>query len=456
MVDVGDVGLRGRTRGPDDALRRLRGHPVTTPVRPGRGRGGVGLLALIAYVPLLLSSPGRMPADTKVYLYLSPGRLLSQAPLTWDTSQFGGWVPHQIIAYLWPQGPWYWTFDQLGVPDWLAHRLWVGTILLLAALGTRWLARLLGLGGTAATVAGVVYMLSPYVLPYLSRTSAMLLPWAALGWIVGLTIRAATSETSRWRHAALLALVLLSCSAVNATAVLMIAPAPVLWLLDAAHRGRITWRRATSTAVRIGILALGVSAWWITMLRTQGSVGADVLGFSESLEATSFTTLATETLRGTGYWLFYIRDDATFATSASQALMENPAVLALTYVLPLVGLLGLALVRWPGRRWAATTLVVGMVLAVGVHPITDPSPLMSGIAENSRSGLALALRSSARATPLVVLALSLGLAALLRSIDSRRRAATPWSALAPAAAVAVALTAMPVVWTAGMVDPDLD
>ena len=327
---------------------------MSSPVRPGRGRGGTVLLALIAYVPLLLSSPGRLPADTKLYLYLSPGRLLSQAPLTWDTSQFGGWVPHQVIAYLWPQGPWYWLFDALGSPDWLAHRLWVGTILFLAALGVRWLARLLDHGPVAATVAGAVYMLSPYVLPYLSRTSAMLLPWAALGWIMGLTIRAATTTGSRWRDPALLALVLFSCSAVNATAVLMIAPAPLLWLGDAALRGRVTWARATSTATRVGILALAVSAWWIAMLRTQGRLGADVLGFSESLEATSFTTLATETLRGTGYWLFYIRDETAFATSASQALMENPAVLALTYVLPLVGLLGLALVRWSGRRWATT------------------------------------------------------------------------------------------------------
>lgn len=429
---------------------------MTTPIRPGRGRGGIALLALIAYVPLLLSAPGRLPADTKLYLYLSPGRLLSQAPLTWDTSQFGGWVPHQVIAYLWPQGPWYWLFDVLGSPDWVAHRLWVGSILLIGALGVRWLARLLEHGTTVATVAGAVYMLSPYVLPYLSRTSAMLLPWAALGWIVGLTIRAATSSGSRWRHPAVLALVLLSCSAVNATAVLMIAPAPVLWLLDASLRGRITWRRATSTALRIGVMSIGVSAWWISMLRTQGRLGADVLGFSESLEATSFTTLATETLRGTGYWLFYIRDDAAFATSASQALMENPAVLALTYVLPLLGLLGLVLVRGSGRRWAATMLVVGMVLAVGVHPIDDPSPLMSGIAENSRGGLALALRSSARATPLVVLALSLGLASLLQHLDQRRRAAAPWSALAPITAVVVAIAAMPVVWTAGMVDPDLD
>ena len=217
----------------------------------------VGLLAAIAYLPALLTKPGRMPADTKLFLYLNPGRLISDAPYTWDTRQFGGWVPHQTIAYLWPQGPWYWVFDTLGVPDWVAHRLWIGTLLFLAALGVYWAARLLGMPKSGAVVAAVVYMLSPYLLPYVSRTSAMLLPWAALGWLVGLTIRSVTSH-HRWRHPALTALVLLSCSAVNATAVLMIAPAPILWLLHATLQRTVSWRRALGAALRIGGLGIAV------------------------------------------------------------------------------------------------------------------------------------------------------------------------------------------------------
>ena len=88
-----------------------------------------------------------MPADTKLYLYLDPGRLVSDAPYTFDGRQFAGWVPHQTISYLWPSGPWYWLFDAIGVPDWIAHRLWIGTILFVAGLGVRWLARLLGIVG---------------------------------------------------------------------------------------------------------------------------------------------------------------------------------------------------------------------------------------------------------------------------------------------------------------------
>nr|MCU0261245.1 DUF3367 domain-containing protein [Ilumatobacteraceae bacterium] len=86
--------------------------------------GGVALLAVLTYLPALSAGHGRMPADTKLYLYLDPGRLVGDAPYTFDPRQFAGWVPHQTISYLWPSGPWYWLFDQAGVPDWLAHRLW--------------------------------------------------------------------------------------------------------------------------------------------------------------------------------------------------------------------------------------------------------------------------------------------------------------------------------------------
>ncbi|HAP74737.1 MAG TPA: hypothetical protein DCR14_01480 [Acidimicrobiaceae bacterium] len=421
--------------------------------RASTTRAGIALLAAIAYLPALLTKPGRMPSDTKVFLYLDPGRLIGDAPFTWDTRQFGGWVPHQVIAYLWPQGPWYWFFDLIGVPDWVAHRLWIGTLLFLGAWGVAWCGRLLGLDRSGALTAAVVYQLSPYVLPYISRTSAMLLPWAALGWIVGLTIKSARAEQRRWRHPALLALVLLSCSAVNATAVLMIAPAPLLWLAHAVWAREIAWRRATGAALRIGVLASGVSLWWIAMLRAQGTYGADVLAYSESLEATSFTSASTEVLRGAGYWLFYVRDPYAFTTTASQPYMESGLAIALSYALVLVCLAGLVAVRWAQRRFAALLVAAGVVLAVGVHPIWAPSPLMQPLADNSRSALSLAIRSSTRAIPMVVLGLALGAGALIGALSATR---SRTRAVAPALVMALAVLNMPVLFNGGLVDPALE
>ena len=91
--------------------------------------------------------------------------------------------------------------------------------------------------------------------------------------------------------------------ATNATALMMIAPAPVLWLLLAAAQRQVTWTRAAGTALRIGALSLAVSLWWIAMLVVQGRYGADVLAYSESLESVSYTSTSTEVWRGLGYWL---------------------------------------------------------------------------------------------------------------------------------------------------------
>ena len=247
-----------------------------------------------------------MPADTKLFLYLDPDRLIGDAPWTFDGRQFAGWVPHQVIAYLWPQGPWFSLGDAAGVPDWIVHRLWIGTLFLAAGAGVLWFGRRCGLGVLAAFAAAAVYQLAPYVLPYVSRTSAMLLPWAGLGWIVGLD-GAGGHQRRSGATAALCALVVASVGAVNATALLMVAPAPILWLLVATLERRIGWSRAATTAVRIGVLSIVVSLWWIVAVVIQGRRGADVLAYSESLESVSFTSTSTEVWRGLGYWLTYIR-----------------------------------------------------------------------------------------------------------------------------------------------------
>jgi arabinofuranan 3-O-arabinosyltransferase len=256
------------------------------------------VLALLAYLPALTAAPGRMPADSKLYLYLDPGAFFGDAGSTFDPGQFAGWVPHQHISYLWPSAPWFWVFDVLGVPDWIAHRLWVGTIMVAAGLGVRWCARLLGLGAVAALAAAVVYQLALYVLPYVSRTSVMLLPWAGLGWIVAFTIRATRRRT--WGDPAAIALIVLTVGAVNATALAMIVPAPALWLVHAVWQRTLGVREGLVVAARVAVLSIAVSLWWIAMLIVQSRYGTDVLPYSESLADVSLTATSAETWRSLG------------------------------------------------------------------------------------------------------------------------------------------------------------
>jgi len=453
--------------------------------RPGGWRGGwlgrhLGLLvlALLAYVPALASSPGRMPADTKLYLYLDPGGLIGRAASTFESAQFAGWVPHQQIAYLWPSGPWFWVFDTLGVPDWVAHRLWIGTIMFAAGAGVRWAARSLGLSPSASTVAALVYQLSPFLLAYISRTSLLLLPWAGLGWIVALTIRAAAATSlsdgdgshgwrdraAEWRDPAIIALIVATIGAVNATALALIIPGPVLWLVHAAWQRSIGRRQALGVALRVGALCCAVSLWWISMLVVQARRGAPVLSFSETLEDVSRNSTGSEVLRALGYWLFYQRDPIGPTTTASLPYLISLTAIAVSFAVVLVGLFGLTVVSWSQRRYAALLVVVGGIIAVGVHPFGSSSPLMALLTGDSGSGLALALRSGTRAIPVLLLGIALGSGALVSSIPawtrhwpkaSRRRRPE----LRTLAAIGVGLLAvvnLPALRDADLVDPALD
>jgi arabinofuranan 3-O-arabinosyltransferase len=421
----------------------------------------VALLACLAYVPALTAAPGRMPTDSKLYVYLNPGRFIVDTTTSFDPRQFAGWVPHQHIAYLWPTAPWFWVFEQLGAPDWIAHRLWIGTLLLVAGLGVRWVSRVLGLAPLAALVAALVYQLSPYVLPYVSRTSVLLLPWAGLGWIVGLTVLAA--QRGRWRFPAAIALVVLTVGAVNATALAMIIPAPTLWLAHAVWSRSITWRQAFSTAAKVAVLSTAVSLWWMAMLIIQGRRGGDVLAYSESLESVSLTSTSTEVLRGLGYWLFYLRDSFAAATTSSLAhLISIPVVIA-GFGLVLLCLLGIVISEWEHRRFAALLVGAGLVLAVGVHPIDDTSPLMSALLGDRESGLALALRSSTRAVPVLMLGMALGAASLVAAARTMqfRRGPIGFGGVRASVAIAsiiglLAVVNLPALRNGGFVDPALE
>ncbi len=413
-------------------------------------------LALFAYLPLLLTAPGRVPGDTKLYLYLDPWRLMSDAAYSWDSRQFGGWVPHQNVGYLWPSGPWFGLFDLVGAPDWVAHRLWMATLLFVAGAGIVHLGRRFGLSPVTVAVAAFAYQFSPYVLPYISRTSALLLPWALLGWIVAATHRFTLER--RWSALAVFALLILSSGGLNATALLVIAPGPIAVIVDAAWRRRVSIRSALISAGTLGLTAIVASAWWLAGLVVQGRHGSAVLSYTEALPSTAATSTAPEVLRGLGYWLFYDRNDVVPLTSAASVYQTNPVVIVVGAMLVLAGMWGLRSLSSSVRRTLASMLVAGVVLAVGAHPYSSPSPAWSRLVDDPRGALSLALRSSTRAVPLIAMALAFGLG---RTVDSLRRRALDasrprWAAGAVPLAVALVMINLPALWTGRLVDPVME
>ena len=394
--------------------------------RPAGGRGsrywwigGAGVLAAMAYAPLLAVRPGVVTPDTKTYLYLDPSLFLSQAAFMWNPTVGLGTVNHQYIGYLLPMGPFFAVFHLLGVPVWVAQRLWLGSILFAAGLGVLYLSRILGLRGPGPAAAALAYMLSPYFLQYSGRISVILLPWAGLPFMLGLTIVAL--RRSGWREPALFAVVVATVSGINASSIIYVGVAPVLWLFYAVVVLReSTWRHALGTGLRIAILTLGACLWWMAGLQVEAAYGVNVLKFTETVPSTSATSNPADIIRGLGYWYFYGTDHTGPWTNAAVRFTQDVSQLATSYAVPVAALVAAAFVRWRERAYFLILLFVGLVLSVGPFPFSDPTVIggeLKSFMTNTTVGLAL--RSTDRATPLVLLALFMLLGSGLTALWSR-------------------------------------
>lgn len=418
-----------------------------------RERLNIGLLAATTYVPLLLTSPGIVGADTKTYLFLDPGRLLRDSLSMWDSGIGAGTVTHQNIGYLWPMGPWFWIFERAGAPDWVAQRLWLATVMFAAGMGVRWLLRTIGWSGTTGglTVAMLAYSLSPYLLHYSSRISVILLPWAGLPWLIGLMDRALRNRG--WRHPALFALVTVTIGGINATALLMIAFAPALWVLQvwASEKG-IDARRVIVTLAKVGLLTLSTSLWWIAGLWAQGRFGLPVIRFTESYRTVSEASTGPEVLRGLGYWFFYGRDKLGPWIEPSVDYTNRTLLLTLSFGLPICALIAAAFIKWRYRTFFVVIIAVGGFVAVGAHPWNGPSLAGAVFKAFTRSDWGLSLRSTPRAIPQVILGTSVLLGAGVSAVGSRLpRYSAPLSGLA---CLLVAAN-LPTLWTGEMVAENL-
>ena len=406
------------------------------------------MLALLAYVPFFVSAPGQVSADTKQYLYLDPGRFLARAVHLWDPHVGAGTVSHQHIGYLFPMGPWFWVFERLGAPDWVAQRLWWGTISLVAALGARWLFTLLGVHRAGAVAGALVYALTPYQLAFTARISVLLLSWAALPWLVGLTMRSV--RCGGWRHPALLALVTLTVGGVNASTLLLVALGPLLWLLGEASRSRERARAVLGASARIGVLTLGVSIWWMVGLGLQGAYGLPVLQLTESVRTVAAHSSPADLLRGLGNWFFYGRDRLGYSIDQAAAYVEDSTVVFLSFAIPVLALAAAAVLRWRHRTYFALLILVGTVVGAGAWPYEEPSQygaMWTALAETSSIGLAL--RNTARVAPVIVLGVAGLLAAAVGALARRPRR------LAGAAVGVLAIAALSPVWETGYLSDGL-
>lgn len=395
--------------------------PDPAPVHPDRRP--LLVLAVLAYLPMLWTAPGRVSADTKSYLTIDPGRLLARAWSMWDPSVGAGTVTHQNIGFLFPLGPLYRLADVAGVPDWLVQRLVWGTIAFAAAAGAYRLVRELGWAVAPAFVTAVAYGFGPYQLSYLARLSVILFPFAALPWLVIFASRAVRERG--WRSPARFALVVGLVGSVNATSLVLVGLGPVVWVAVDWASGRLRSRNVLAATARTLACTLGVSLWWIVALRVQGAYGLPILRYTETYQAVAGASTAPELLRGLGYWFFY-GGDRLGPWVGPSALYVHPVMIVVGAVLVGAALVGLT-VAVPGRRRALALVVVGLTVAVGAAPLGS-APLFGRAFEwfATSTTAGFALRSTPRAAPVLALGLAIGLGAcslhLSRRLDAHRTA----------------------------------
>jgi arabinofuranan 3-O-arabinosyltransferase len=404
-------------------------------------------LALVAFIPMLASQPGVVTDDTKTYLYLDPGRYVRQAVSLWDPGVGLGTVTHENIGYLLPMGPFYWVLAEMHVPLWIAQRLWMGVLLFAAGAGALYLCRVVGLSGPGRYVTALAFTYTPYVLQYSGRISVILLPWAGLPWMVAFVIQAV--RRGGWRFPALFGLVVALVSGINASSILYVGIAPALWLPYAVIVGETTWRKAWGVAWKVGLLSALVSLWWAIGLQVEAAYGINVLKYTETVPSTSAASLPSEIVRGLGYWYFYGTDRVGAWTQTAVAYTQNLWLIAASFVVPALCVVAAVFSRWRHRAYFVLIALVGLVLAVGPNPYADPSTVGSAIkAFMVDTTAGLALRSTDRASPVIILSLAVFLGAGVSAVYNR--VPTTGLVIGGFAAAAIIAAATPL-WTGGII-----
>ena len=349
----------------------------------------------------------------------------------------------------------------------MAHRLWMGLIFAISALGVlRLLDVLVGRPrGVAHLVAAALYMLNPYTVMFTGRTSITLLGYAALPWLLLVVFHGvrAVRDASGWRDwrswlaAAAFALVLTSVGGgINGAVVGWMLFGPLVLLVYEPLVGSVSWRDSAGFLVRMGVLGTLASLWWIVPLVVHAGYGIDFLQFTEQPRTIWGTNSAPEALRLMAYWTSYIGvgfegADKPFFTEAGTMLF-NPLVVGASLLLPAIAVAGFV---WTRRlRYAPFFLFVfltGMAIEVAGFPDNTPSrDAMEWTYRNVE--LLRFMRTTQKAAPLVALggAGLLGVAAQMavaRLAGMRpgplRRAALV--GVPAAALVMIALAALPLV-----------
>jgi len=355
------------------AVARLALRPIRFVWRVRHDRlVSIGLVFLaLALAVTLADGAERWIADFRFEHNHNPARWLSQMASIWDPGRGFGATRSEV--YLAPT-LFFGLFRGIGLSAAVVQRLFHAALLATVGTGTvallrAWSPRI----GIMHLVAGLYVMFSPFAVGFL-LPSGLFLGYAMLPWILLLAVRGIRGD-GVWWSAAALTLLVTAMGTVDRGGLLFSTAAVVvlaLYLVAVERTATIgsAWAWAWRTAV-VGIPALAVS---LAGLAFTAEATAQDLRETELANAVSVAASWPESFRGLGFWLLYLRDASGWAKPQTLAYSNERWLYAVTFVVPVVALVALALVRRRERIFFGMLLMAGLVLMVGTHPIGDPSP----------------------------------------------------------------------------------
>ena len=398
-------------------------------------------LALCAIT--FLTGPTKIISDTKIDMALDPAAFLGRALHMWDTAQFGQ-IQNQAYGYLFPMGPFYALFEAVGMPAWIAQRLWLSLVLCVAFVGAVKLAEALRIGTPATRlVAGFAFALAPHAQILVGVNSSEFWPTAMLPWIVLPLVKGAREGYSPRRAAAWSALATFACGGINAAAEAAVLAIPALYLLTRQRGPRrrrlITWWT---------IFTACATFWWAVPLVLMAGYGFPFMPYTESAVATTGVTSLTNILRGVQNWVGFVPVDGRPWWPAGYEHATAVWLIVATAVVAGLGMTGLVLRRLNERTFLLITLLVGVAIMASGHVSDVSSPLAPGIRDLFDGPLA-AFRNLHKFDVMVRLPVCLGIAHLLTRPFHVPRLPRLKPAFAVAVTVVLAVTMLPVA-TAGL------
>jgi arabinofuranan 3-O-arabinosyltransferase len=382
------------------------------------------VVVLVLTALSFVQQPGRTTFDTKLDLVVNPAAFMARALHLWNPQATAGELQNQAYGYLFPVGPFFELFHVLGVPPWVAQRLWCAVLLTVAYAGTLLLARALRIGGStargggAAVYAGaLVYALAPRMLTEIGPLSVEMLPAAMLPWVL-LPLVSVDRIGSPRRAAALSGLAVLCMSGVNAAMVAMALVVPGLYLLsrrwDGAHVRLVCWWVAS---------VAGACLWWLGPLLLLGQYSPPFLDYIESAANTTAPVSLFEALRGTNQWVAYVVQGTPWWPGA-WLLVDNWLMMIATVAVAVIGLLGLTRRALPERHFLMLGTLAGLALLTVAYVGELDSPLADP-ARGLLDGVLAPLRNVHKFDPGLRLCLSLafisGIGLLVQRGSLRRR-----------------------------------